>query len=228
MKSLAAILLFALLPAVAYAQQPTPTPESALKTIKDMTSHTKRSFREYYGAYSVLRQTHATYTNDELDAFARELEQIIRDGKEPQASEAARALMFSSIPEGEGTPYANAASVFIRIYESYRDVPALQREARHVLLRVYLAEGQEYVRNLFQTSERPQKPCFDSHVGWPAEVEFPPKEEWCDTVRFQSDWCRAAHVLLSQGYRPPEISPLTPIARYCGPYRGIRYVYDES
>ena len=157
------------------------------------------------------------------------LEQIIRYGIEPQAYVARFALMSASVKEGEGTPYSKAVDVFIRIYESYRASPSLQMEARSALLDIYLAEGKAYVINLLQSTQEPQKPCYNAHGGYSPSVERPPKEEWCDTIRIASEWCRAVQVLWSDSSgRPSEAPTIDEFARYCGPYKGVTYIHSDS
>ena len=194
-----------------------------------MTLHTESSFSTESDVTEVLRQVHTTYTEDELDSFARQLEQVIRHGIEPQAYAARFALMSASVKEGEGTPYSKAVDVFIRIYESYRASPSLQKEAGSALLDIYLAEGRAYVINLFQSTQKPQRPCYDPHGNWSPGVERPPKQEWCDTISIQSEWCRAADVLRSDSSgRLPEAPSIDVFARYCGPYEGLIYIHSDS
>ena len=222
-------IILALLPTVAFAQQSAPTPDTALNALKEMTAWSADSIDEESAATDVLRQVHDNYTDSELDAFARELEKIIRHGLDPQARAAEFALINSAMEGGKGRPYARAATVLIRIYESYRDNPSLHVEAGNMLLSVYLAGGKEYVIKLLQPAMRPQKPCFDTHVGRAKGEEWPPKEEWCDTIKIQSEWCRAADVLWSDDNgRTPGAPPIELFARYCGPFGGVIYIHSDS
>ena len=119
--------------------------------------------------------------------------------------------------------------MFIRIYESYRGNPLYREKARDVLSDVYAAKGQGYVIKLLQSSERPEKPCFDSHIGWPGSKPLPPKEEWCDTIKSESEWCRAAHVLLFDRDGPPAEAPDSMLfVRYCRPMQVMPYYFDHE
>ena len=96
MKCLFIMLLIALLPAGAYAQPEALTPAIALQALKETTYESDDTRSARNAVVDVLRQAHGRYTERELDAFARELEQLIREGVEPQATNAALALILSS------------------------------------------------------------------------------------------------------------------------------------
>ena len=208
------------LPVGAHAQESPPTPESALRAIREMTTESDNYWEVRDAGQAVLRQAYATYTEEELDAFAGELEKMIRAEVEPQADMAAAVLRSSNFVHADGTPYARAAEVLIRVYESYRDDPALAEKAGRVLRHAYYAGGEDYVVELLRTSERPPRPCFQGGQLVRRGEVIPPEEEWCFRVRDESEWCRAADVILWEYRRLPVEGPATSMfLRYCGEWR---------
>ena len=149
MKNFSCVLLIVLPLTGAFGQEPAPTPESVLQALKQAASESPGSRSAIDSAADLLRQAHGRYTEEELDAFANELEQIILAGVEPLATDAARVLVHSAIEFSYGIPYVNAANVLARVYESYRDSHPKSSEACSALRRVYRAQGQAYVIELF-------------------------------------------------------------------------------
>ena len=227
MKYLVFMILLAMPLASAQGQKPAPTPESVLQALKQAASESPGSRSAIDGAADLLRQAHGRYTEEELDAFANELEQIILAGVEPLATDAARVLVHSATEFSYGIPYVNAANVLARVYESYRDSHPKGNEARSALRRVYRAQGQAYVIGLFLSSERPTLPCIDGDTLLDSETESALPERLCSTVKYQSEWCRAAHVLLFDRDGPPAEAPdYAQFAHYCGELR-VRHYTDS-
>ena len=224
LRTLILVLLVVLLPADTQAQAP--TPDSALRGLKELTPKSANSSHELQAAKSVLRQVYRPYSEAELDTFARELEQLILDEVEPQASNAARVLTEASNPDGSGTPYFKALGVFIRIYERYRSNPSTYDKAFSALVDVKYANGKDYVIDLYRSTERPQKPCFDLAYRQP-DVVVPPEDEWCMNVREKSEWCRAADVLRWDREGWQIIAPDNrEYVKYCG-LRRLNPSYDD-
>ena len=175
-----------------------PTPAMVLNAFQetedpDIDKEITRSIQMKDAAVAVLRQQFDNRSDAELDAFAAELGRIVREGAKRQADKAAMALSFAAVNFGEGTPYTRALDVFIRVYETFED--RKQDRASRVLWEIARTGGVDYVRDLFEASEQPAKPCFQPHA-FPQPEEIPPEEEWCPN---ESMWCQAGDVLQSEG-----------------------------
>ena len=153
-------------------------------------------------AVAVLRQVFNTRPAAELDAFANELGRLFRDGTKNQSHNAFQALTDAgSEHEDDGTRYAGAMDLFIRIYESYE--VRTHRTADKALFGIFLTGGVDYVRHVFETSEKP--PACQRR---PTRPGFSEPENPCPNV---STWCVAGRLLmifLSEGPHPDEYYPL--------------------
>ena len=221
-------MLFIVLPLTgAFGQEPAHSPAAALRVLEETASNSPGSLFGVEIAAGVLQQAYGSLSEIELDEFALELESFILAGVEQLATDAALALIFSTIG-GEGvTPYANAANVLVRVYERYRDTPSDAERARDILNMVYLAKGQEYVLDLFRASEQPNEPCFDGGTLVP-DTGLPPPEKMCSSVKYESEWCRAAYVLLFDPKGPICGSPdFSQFVRYCGQLHARPYVNSD-
>ena len=157
-----------------------PTPATALRSLLRDDSRA--------AAVAVLRQRLGPFSAAELDAFAADLADVIRNGTKPQATEARMALISSAATyDDHDVPYAGATRAFVRLYESYED--SLGHEADMALFGVMQTGGVEYVRRLFEASEQPP-PCQDRTF----RVEVP--ENPCPNV---CTWCQAGFELLQNG-----------------------------
>ncbi|MCY4158156.1 MAG: hypothetical protein OXE92_09385 [Bacteroidetes bacterium] len=168
-----------------------PTPERALELIMADTDGTEDP------AEAVLLQVYDVLPADELDAFAEELGRIVRDGNYIQSMRAGLALLIASKDHGRGIPYTKSTKILIRMYESLED-PA-HPKARKLLSDVYDTGGQDYVRNLFNSSEKPPECeiCGGMAIrGGCKDVENP-----CPNV---GTWCQAGEVLVNAGEDRPE------------------------
>ena len=190
MKNLMLPLLALLLPVGAGAQPKpgmlkengvwkNPTPEAALHAIMTLKTGGTRA------AEAILRQEFEIRPPAELDAFAAELARIMVNGTNAESASAKMALIFAAKDFESGTPYAGAVDVFIRIYESFEN--RTHRRAAAALRGVFKTGGEDYVRNLFNSSEQPP-PCTQcgSFVDC-SEVENP-----CPNV---CTWCVAGDIL---------------------------------
>ena len=142
---------------------------------------------------AVLRQVFEPRSAAELDAFAAELGQIYRDAPDDVASAISSGFLRSTSQSKsvEGTPYAGAAEVFIRLYESYED--PLHPRARRALRTIRYVGGDEYLRELLASLEQPE-PCSGPRMSRSAgEPEPPPPENPCPS---KSTWCGVAKVLV--------------------------------
>ena len=198
MKNLTLLLSLLLLPAGAAAQESrrgAPTPETALRDLlanaaawdalgpgEDLPKNLPDADD---AAIAVLRQVFEQRPAAELDAFASELGRLFRDGTKFQSIKAFRALTRAGSEHGDGTRYAGAVEVFIRIYESFED--RSHPKAKDALRGIAYAEGWEYIRALYAASEKPP-PC----------TKFPqsPSDNPCPNV---STWCDAGKLLMKYG-----------------------------
>ena len=153
-------------------------------------------------AVAVLRQVFNTRSAAELDAFADELGRLLRDGTEYQSYNAFWALRAAgSELRDDGIRYAGAMDLSIRIYESYE--VRTHRIGRRALFGIFLTGGVDYVRHVFETSEKP--PACQRR---PTRPGFSEPENPCPNV---STWCVAGRLLmifLSEGPHPDEYYPL--------------------
>ena len=192
MKILMLLLLACLLPVGAGAQPKpgmlkengawkNPTPETALHAIMTLENGASQA------AVAILRQAFDMRPAGELDAFAAELARIMVNGDNAESAEASIALIFAAKEYGGGTPYARAVDVFIRVYELFED--RTHKIAGDALYGVFKTGGEDYIRNLFNSSEQPP-PCTEcgSFVDC-SEVETP-----CPNV---CTWCVAGELLVN-------------------------------
>lgn len=177
-----------------------PTPETALLALTTRYHH-PFNYNPEDAAYALLRQAIEPRPQEELDAFADQLLQLLRGGNEAYRDRAVLVLSVAADttpePGNPGIPYARAVDVFIRWYESFDDRtdPVAVRALTHVAR----VDGMDYVRKVFEASDQPP-PCYQPHYGGrvrPGETppEPPPAEEWCPNVAV---WCNAGALLLEE------------------------------
>ena len=157
-------------------------------------------------AVAVLRQVFNTRPAAELDAFANELGRLLRDGTKNQSRNAFRALRnAASELRDDGTRYAGAVDIFIRIYESYE--VRTHTRAEKALRGVLYAGGVDYVRQVFEASEKP--PACQRRSNQPG---FPEPENPCPNV---TTWCSAGRTLMTieEGPHPDVFFPLCELAK---------------
>ena len=158
-----------------------PTPATALRALLSDT--------EGDAAVAVLRQRFGTFSAAELDVFAEDLTNIMRDGTRVQVYQALVTLISAAEtyedPE-RGVPYAGATRALVKLYESYED--SLGDKADDALYGVMETGGVEYVRRLFEASEQPP-PC--QHPSQMLGLEMP--ENPCPNV---CTWCQAGWLLV--------------------------------
>ncbi|WP_419938214.1 hypothetical protein [Candidatus Palauibacter sp.] len=156
-------------------------------------------------AIAVLRQQFEPRSKAELDAFAAELLGVMREGNGDQRRDAAIVLLVAANSESKdgvwpadpGTPYAGAAEVFRRLYESYED--PLSGEAKTALADLLDSGGIDYVRALFEASE-PPPPCQPQGGGVRSgerhEMDNPcpnPPNMWCQAGKLLLYGAELAH-----------------------------------
>ncbi len=184
-----------------------PTPQAALNALLAAEGTTQAP------AIDVLRQTIGKHSAAELDAFADELGRLFREGSGAESFRAALALQLSAMEDyPEGVPYTRAKDVFIEAYESLVTVDF--KRARSALYSVLHTGGEDYVWKVFNSSEPPEKPCWDAGQGIPVPVGMqrpptPPKEQWCPYKK--STWCAAGDLLVLFGENKPDPEKVVPV-----------------
>ena len=159
-----------------------------------------------HATVAVLRQTFEARPAAELDAFAEELGRLFRDGTEYQSENAFLALWWAAGPSSDGTPYASAVDVFIRIYESFEG--RVELKSNSALRGVLYTGGLEYVRSVFNTSEQPPICTWLSRIPELTQPELATPYP-NSLVPNTSTWCVAGWLLLEfgEGPHPDEYYP---------------------
>ena len=166
-------------------------------------------------AIDVLRQTIGKHSAAELDAFADELGRLFREGSGAESRRAALALQISAMEDyPEGVPYTRAKDIFIEAYESLVSVDFSR--ARSALYSVLHTGGEDYVWQVFNSSEPPEKPCWDAGQAITVlrgmqrpPTPTPPKEQWCPYKT--STWCAAGDLLVLFGENKPDPDKVVPV-----------------
>ena len=203
MKQLVLLLLVCMLSASAIAQSKVgmhfedgvwkkPTPQSALDALLMGNEDA-----DHLPAVAMLRQQFDTWSAAELGVISDELGRIVREGTEVQSMLAYFALVEASMDVGEGARYPGVADIFIQIYESYEN--RLSPEASSALLGVYQSGDEDYVRDLFETSEQP--PACQG-CGGLTRVDCEEVANPCPNV---CTWCQAGHILVTYGHDRPDV-----------------------
>ncbi len=114
----------------------------------------------------------------------------------------------------EGVPYTRAKDIFIEAYESLVSVDFSR--ARSALYSVLRTGGEDYVWQVFNASEPPEKPCWDAGRAIPVPrgmqrppTPTPPKEQWCPYKK--STWCAAGDLLVLFGENKPDPDKVVPV-----------------
>ncbi len=166
-----------------------PTPQFALESIQAQKRWGGSAAEMILGQVDEQRFVSAA----ELDAFADDLGRLIL---ETPSSKVARKVKFLL----QTAAYERAAEVLINVYEAMDGTEAVPK--RDVLYSILDAgvggAGEAYVRNLFASSEPPEKPCWLPPV-WimPGEEQEPepPKEEHCP---YKTQWCEVGTLLIQR------------------------------
>ncbi|WP_419167091.1 hypothetical protein [Candidatus Palauibacter sp.] len=182
-----------------------PTPAAALQALRERP----QSFESVNAAIAVLRQKFESRPLAELDAFAEDLTQLMREDAGSSSINAAAALRRAGMAMAgnqEGIPYEGANDAFVRLYESYDD--RTSDGADIALFEVFQTGGRDYVRELFASGEEPP-PCSSpvpvtDMAGKPVldeggEMILTEPENPCPNV---TTWCQAGQLLLSIGEGP--------------------------
>ncbi len=141
----------------------------------------------------------------ELDALADALARLILESPSRKvATDALNALADASVARFSdvGIPYARALDVLIEVYEALDGTETVS--ARSLWSAIIGAGGEDYVMNLFASSERPEAPCsiqpYTPNITyWAGSVQEPVEESagpppggWCPNV---SQWCKLGFML---------------------------------
>lgn len=169
-------------------QKVTPTPQFALKAIQA---------ENYWGdnaAVIILRQRVESRSDAALDTFAMDLRKLVLESP----SELVAGYALDALGEAankstykEGIPYEQGLDLLIELYEAMSSIETIR--AKDVLRVIFHAGGEDYVRNLFESSEPPEKPCTlePQVLIWQTHGSLP-KEDLCP---YQTPWCAAGEVL---------------------------------
>ena len=178
-----------------------PTPEIALQRLLASAEADLRkdngedvsplSFDGEDAAVAVLRQVYSRHTATELDALALELERLYRYGDEVQSHNAWMVLTDAGGELGDGIRYARAASIFVKIYESF----SVRTEPRafEALLGVMYAGGDDYIHQVFKKSKKPL-PCTPF---WAPGIESNDVNSGSICPN-EATWCDAGYLLLTR------------------------------
>ena len=175
-----------------------PTPQTALRALLEEENH--------YPVVAVLRQTMETRPAAELDALAEELMMLILEGTLEQSYDAKLALREAGSEGGDGTRYAKAKDIFVRIFESFED--PTDPDAFSALNRVYRTGGAEYVRAVFRSSKQPPSRCPGGQQVI-RRINQPPPEPHSEDLWYcpRSLWCNAGRILQNTGGDPDPEAP---------------------
>ena len=207
------LLLFFLLPATTVAQYKrgmikdngawkNPTPETALRALME-GDVSERAYGSY-AALAVLRQRFDTRPAAELDAFADELARSVIEGTNEQSYSARGVLTLASMDFGDGTPYAGAVDVLIRVYELLQGRD--HRKVKSALFDVFDAGGVDFVKNVFGSSDPPKEAC--KPCGGTTMVDCKDVANQCP---YESAWCDAGKLLAmntDEGPAPEDVLPV--------------------
>lgn len=181
-----------------------PTPVTALRELQNgVASDVVGMLNSREAAVAVLRQTFDNRPTMALDAFARNLVTLIREGPEHQAHAAHMVLLEAGAvydddgDDDRGVPYPGAADVFIGLYESYAD--RVSTEAEKALYGVFHTGGAQYVRDLFEASEQPPECQYPSQSD---RLEGQRVEDIKNPCPNRSTWCTAGGLLVRNGEGP--------------------------
>ena len=171
-----------------------PTPQLALEAIQ-----TKGDMGP---ASMVLEQTVERRSAAELNAFADDLARLVLES--PSVIVAANALrVLTWATRDKEYPYERGLEVLIDIYEAMDGTESVST-FRALLSISRAAGGEDYLKNLFASLERPRKPCWLPPNSVPIvdgkrlKPPRPPREEWCP---YETQWCEVGDVLAKQGVK---------------------------
>ena len=200
------MMMLALLPAALHAQEghppsqglvldegvwEEPTPALALRVLA-----AKQDMYSRNPAVAVLRQTFESRSSTELQAFTDQLTDLMIEGEEETAREAALVLLGAEDdedPDIDGTPYPGALAAFARVYETQEDKGS--NEAWNALAWISWSRGGiEHIREVFRAAEVP--PHCSPHA--------PPQPGEEDPCQPRSEWCSAGLHLLGTPHAPDD------------------------
>ena len=173
-----------------------PTPQFALEAIQAEKEWGEKA------AWTVLRQTAEARSAAELDAFADDLARLVLESpSEKVGMDAIRALRkAANFSTRGGIPYERGLEVLIGIYEAMDGTEAVSTFS--LLISIFSAGGEDYLKNLFASLEPPEKPCWPPPQavviidGQRLEPPRPPRDEWCP---YKTQWCEVGQYLVMKG-----------------------------
>lgn len=193
------------------AEPSRPSPASVLNMIRSLEeTDVSGGVDANHQAVAVLRQTLGRRAPAELDAFARDLVDLIRESPAWRARAAysalfASATVYEDSPD-RGRPYAGAVDAFIVLYESYNDPTG--REATSALYGVFHTGGIQYVRDLYDASERPpdcQYPSQTMIEGPDGTMVWETEEDLANPCPNKSTWCSSGGLLAMNTDEGPDL-----------------------
>ena len=187
-----------------------PVPETVLRVMREVAEGDHpATLAGREAAIAVLRQTFEARSPEELAVFARDLAAIIRDGPPWQAFSAYTALIGAAATTynmERGPAYAGAVDAFIWLYESYAD--PIARDAEGALRGVFHTGGIQYVRDLYDASERPpdcQYPSQTMIEGPDGTMVWETEEDLANPCPNRSTWCTSGGILTMNTDEGPDL-----------------------
>ncbi len=179
-----------------------PTPQLAQEALDDIRTE------KGWGAGTakvLLRQIGRPLPAAELDALADALARLILESSSRKvAYDALTVLRWAAYEGTSGSeiPYVRGLDLLIQVYEALDGTEAV--DAEDLWYAIIGAGGEDYVMNLFASSERPEAPCsiqpYTPNITYWAgsgqepvqEPAGPPPGGWCPNV---SQWCELGFAL---------------------------------
>ena len=170
-----------------------PTPQMALEAIREGKGTT--------AAEMVLKQKVEMRSGAELDAFADDLARLVLESSSGTVARNALRLLTSATKSysDREIPYERGLEVLIDLYETMDGTEAVS--PYRVWIAIFSAGGEDYLTNLFESLERPEKPCWLPPYAVPIVdgeklgPPVPPKEEWCP---YRTQWCELGKYLATK------------------------------
>ena len=148
--------------------------------------------RNFANATRILTLNKAGFAQLELDAFADDIARIAATHEDTWIRRSARSILLgAAVGEYNGTPYLRAQDLLIELHKLAIGTEPEQR----TLMAVYSSGSADYVRDVFESSEKPAQACV---MGGLHSEPIPEerKEDLCPYRRYT--WCAAAWVLIDE------------------------------
>ncbi len=175
------------------------TPQFALDAILAEEPWGKDAARKVLGQFGEARSA------TELDAFADALGRLVLESPSSRIARTALSVLSGATRDNSNSPqipYGRGLDVLIQVYETMDGTEAVS--ARSLWSEIIGAGGEDYIMNLFASSERPEAPCaiqpYTPNITyWAGSVQEPVEESagpppggWCPNV---SQWCKLGFML---------------------------------